>query len=211
MATPPIVQAGHPVLRSPARPVEPDAIRSKEMQALVRRMIEAMRRAPGVGLAAPQIGVGLQVIVLEDDERLMGRLSPEERALRGRVAWPTTVLFNPQLTLIGDAKATFFEGCLSVSGWSALVERSLEVEVTGLDGNGEPVVHRASGWPARIFQHEVDHLRGTLYVDRMMTRTFGWNDEVTAYWARKPVDEVIAGLDARRSPDGAPERQGGAA
>jgi peptide deformylase len=144
------------------------------------------------------------VLVLEDDERLMGRLSPEERALRGRVPWPTTVLFNPELTLIGEARATFFEGCLSVAGWSALVERALEVEVRGLDANGEPVVHRASGWPARIFQHEVDHLRGTLYVDRMMTRTFGWNDEVTAYWARRPVDEVIAGLDARRTPDGEP-------
>jgi peptide deformylase len=203
MASPPIVQAGHPVLRGAARPVEPDTIPSKEMQALVRRMVEAMRKAPGVGLAAPQIGVPAAVIVLEDGERLMGRLSAEERALRGRVPWPLTVVFNPELTVVGDATATFFEGCLSVAGWSALVERALEVEVRGLDERGEPVVHRASGWPARIFQHEVDHLRGTLYVDRMMTRTFGWNDEVTAHWARKPVDEVVSSLDARRAP-GAP-------
>lgn len=201
MASPPIVQAGHPVLRAPARPVEPDAISTKDVQALVRRMIEAMRRAPGVGLAAPQIGVPLSVIVLEDGERLMGRLSAEERAARGRVPWPLTVVFNPELTVIGADTATFFEGCLSVAGWSALVERALDVEVRGLDANGEPVVHRATGWPARIFQHEVDHLRGTLYVDRMLTRTFGWNDEVTAHWARRPVDEVVAALDARRAPE----------
>ncbi len=188
------------MLRAAAEAVDPSAIPTKEIEVLVRRMVDAMRKAPGVGLAAPQIGVGLAVIVLEDGDKLMGRLSPEERAARGRVPWPLTVLFNPELTVVGEGRATFFEGCLSVEGWSALVERALEVEVRGLDAHGEPVVHRASGWPARIFQHEVDHLRGTLYIDRMMSRTFGTNAEVGAHWTRHPVEDVIETLDARRAP-----------
>jgi len=188
------------VLRARAEAVEPDAIATKEMQSLVRRMVDTMRRAPGVGLAAPQLGVGLRVIVLEDSNKLMGRLSPGERALRGRVPWPLTVLFNPELHLVGDARATFFEGCLSVEGWSALVERALEVEVGGLDGDGQPVVHRASGWPARILQHEVDHLDGALYVDRMHSRTFGHNDEVSLRWSRRAVSEVEGELAAHAPP-----------
>ena len=199
-APPRIVQAGHPVLRGVAKPVDPALITSREIEILVRRMVDAMRKAPGVGLAAPQIGVDLAVLVLEDGERLMGRLSPEERLARGRVPWPLTVVFNPELTVIGDARATFFEGCLSVEGWSGLVERALEVEVRGLDAKGEPVVHRASGWPARIFQHEVDHLRGTLYVDRMFPRTFGTNAEIGAHWTNLPVSDVLAALDAKRAP-----------
>lgn len=198
--SPRIVQAGHPALRRRADAVEPDSIATKEMQALVRRMVDTMRRAPGVGLAAPQLGVSLRVIVLEDGEKLMSRLSLEERALRGRVAWPLTVLFNPEIHIVGEGRATFFEGCLSVEGWSALVERALEVEVHGLGAEGEPVSFRASGWPARIFQHEVDHLDGALYVDRMLTRTFGHNDEVSARWARRPVAEVASELAAHEPP-----------
>jgi peptide deformylase len=205
--SPRIVQAGHAALRQRADLVDPSAISTKEMQALVRRMIDTMRRAPGVGLAAPQLGVSLRVIVLEDGEKLMGRLSPEERALRGRVTWPLTVLFNPEIEILGEERATFFEGCLSVEGWSALVTRALEVEVRGLGPEGEPVVHRASGWPARIFQHEIDHLDGTLYVDRMLSRTFGHNDEVSLRWSRRPVGETEAELDAHAPPPERPVRK----
>lgn len=198
--SPRIVQAGHPALRRPADLVDPGEITTKEMQALVRRMVDSMRRAPGVGLAAPQLGVSLRVIVLEDSDKLMGRLSPEERALRARVPWPLTVVFNPELRFVGDGRATFFEGCLSVEGYSALVERAFEVEVRGLGPEGEPVVHRASGWPARIFQHEVDHLDGALYVDRMLSRTFGNNDEVSLRWSKRPVAETVSELAANDAP-----------
>jgi peptide deformylase len=161
-------------------------------------MVAAMRAAPGVGLAAPQIGVGLQVIVLEDAEALMAKLSPGERAARGRTPFPLKVIINPKLTSRGRGRATFFEGCLSVKGYMALVERDLEVEVTGLDERGNPLVWQASGWPARILQHEVDHLLGTLYVDRMQSRTFCCNEEVSERWIKRPVDEVRAALDADR-------------
>jgi peptide deformylase len=172
MALPPIVRAGHPVLRSVAASVPPALFGTSELRQLVASMVEVMRKAPGVGLAAPQIGVDLALVVLEDAEALMSRLSPEDRAARWRVAFPLTVIANPVLSVRGEARATFFEGCLSVPGYMALVERALEVEVTGLDERGDPVVWRVAGWPARILQHEVDHLAGTLYVDRMITRTF---------------------------------------
>jgi peptide deformylase len=195
-ALPDIVHAGHPVLRSIAAPVPPERFGTAELKELVATMAEVMRRAPGVGLAAPQIGLDVALIVLEDAAALMGRLSPEDRASRGRVAFPLTAIANPVLTLHGDARATFFEGCLSVPGYMALVERALEVEVTGLDVNGDPVSWRVAGWPARILQHEVDHLAGTLYVDRMISRTFGANAEVATRWLGRTIDEVRAGLGA---------------
>lgn len=193
-ALPPIVQAGHPVLRAEALPVPAELLGTKKLRELVDAMTEVMRKAPGVGLAAPQIGVGLRLIVLEDAEAFMSRLTPEQRAARGRTAFPLTVIANPVLTTLSapDRRATFFEGCLSVPGYMALVERDLEVEVTGVDAEGDPVLWRASGWPARILQHEVDHTRGTLYVDRMIPRTFAANAEVQARWLGLPAEEVLA-------------------
>ena len=199
MALPPIVQAGHPMLRTASAPVPPELFGTSKLQRLVAEMTEVMRRAPGVGLAAPQIGVGLALIVLEDSETLMAKLSPEERAARGRVAFPLKVIANPVLSTHGEVRATFFEGCLSVPGYMALVERALEVEVTGVDADGDPVTWRAAGWPARILQHEVDHLGGTLYVDRMIARTFATNAEVQARWLALSADDVRASLGASRA------------
>ena len=84
----------------------------------------------------------------------------------------------------------FFEGCLSVKGYVGLVERSAEVEVTGVDENGAPQTWRVRGWPARILQHEVDHLEGTLYIDRMETRSFATADHAKALYAGKPIAEI---------------------
>ncbi|HVK71560.1 MAG TPA: peptide deformylase, partial [Polyangium sp.] len=190
MSKPRIVQAGSPVLRAAAAPVARDQITSRDNRLLVKKMVETMRQAPGVGLAAPQIGVSLQVIVLEDDNTRMARLTKEQREERGRAPFPLTVVFNPELRVLGDEKATYFEGCLSVGGYMALVERPFAVEVTGLDERGEPLRWEARGWPARILQHEVDHLRGVLYVDRMITRTLSCNDEMGARWLETPVAEV---------------------
>jgi peptide deformylase len=199
MALPPIAQAGHPVLRKAATPVGPDLFGTAKLRQLAAVMAEVMRKAPGVGLAAPQIGVDLALIVLEDSDALMARLPPEDRQTRGRVAFPLTVIANPTLTLHGDASATFFEGCLSVPGYMALVERVLEVEVTGLDTEGQRMSWRVTGWPARILQHEVDHLRGTLYVDRMISRTFCANAEAQARWLTMPASDVLASLCAENS------------
>lgn len=189
MSLPKIVQTGKTVLRVPASPVTPEQIGSPELKRLVATMIKVMRAAPGVGLAAPQLGVPLQILVMEDKDSLMTKLSPDQRALRGRVPFPLTVLFNPELSPVGDSEYTFFEGCLSVSGFSALVPRKGAVQVRGLDESGTPVCIDAEGWPARIFQHEIDHLKGVLYIDRMLSRSFCVNEEA-AHWLLKPVDEV---------------------
>jgi peptide deformylase len=188
----PIVQAGAPVLRERAAEVAPERIASAEIQGLIARMIAAMRAVPGVGLAAPQLGVPLRVLVLEDTEERMARLTAEERGERERVVVPVRVFINPVLRAIGEERRTFFEGCLSVDGWAALVERYAEVEVSGLDERGQPQTMHVRGWPARILQHEVDHLDGTLYVDRMVSRSFSTGEQAKERFAGKPIAEILA-------------------
>jgi len=195
MQKPNITRAGNPVLRAVAAEVAPGELGSKALVELVSKMVEAMRAAPGVGLAAPQLGVSKRVIVVEDTEARMSKLSSKDRSTRGRVTLPLLVVVNPDLTLIGDKTATFFEGCLSVPSYMALVERALEVRVRGTNEHGDPVDLTVSGWPARIFQHEVDHLDGMLYVDRMLTRSFGDDGEVVQRWMHLPTDEVRTLLD----------------
>ena len=113
---------------------------------------------------------------------------------RERAPFDTRVFVNPTLRLLGDERAMFFEGCLSVKGFVALVERSREVEVTGLDEHGAPQTMRATGWPARILQHEFDHLEGMLYIDRMLTRSFASSQLAHERYAGKSADEVRAML-----------------
>ncbi|MBI2390720.1 MAG: peptide deformylase [Deltaproteobacteria bacterium] len=193
-ALPRIVQAGDPVLRAVAQLVPEKDLGTPELRALVETMIAVMHAAPGVGLAAPQIGVPLRVIVLEDEEGRMARLSKTQRDERGRVPFGVRAFINPTLRVVGDDQMTYFEGCLSVSGWAALVPRARTVEVTGVDVEGHPQRWEVSGWPARILQHEVDHLLGTLYVDRMISRTFCSSEELSTRWADKSVDEVRKAL-----------------
>lgn len=188
---PAIVQTGAAVLRARAAEVAPERIPSAEIQDLVTTMIATMRQAPGVGLAAPQIGVSLRVIVLEDRPDLMAKLTPDELRERERVELPVHVVINPVLRPIGGETRTFFEGCLSVQGYAALVERHHEVEVTGLDRAGRPQTLRMRGWPARILQHEVDHLDGTLYVDRMLSRSFSTGEQARARFGGRPIAEIL--------------------
>jgi peptide deformylase len=187
----PIVQAGLPVLRARADDVPPEVIRAPEIQSLIATMIATMREAPGVGLAAPQIGVGLRVIVLEDRADLVKSLTADELHERERAPFATRVFVNPTLYPVGEERVTFFEGCLSVRGYVALVERYREVEVAGFDEHGAPQRWRVRGWPARILQHEVDHVDGTLYVDRMLTRSFAEADQAKALYGGKPIAEVL--------------------
>nr|KYP54026.1 hypothetical protein KK1_000192 [Cajanus cajan] len=135
-------------------------------------MIRVMRKAPGVGLAAPQIGVPLRIIVLEDTKEYVSYVPKEEAKVQDRRAFDLLVILNPKLEKKGKRTALFFEGCLSVDGFRAVVERHLDVEVTGLDRYGAPIKINAYGWQARILQHECDHLDGTIYVDKMVPRTF---------------------------------------
>ena len=189
-----IVQAGEPVLRAQARPLTREEIVSDEIQRLIRDMQETMRDAPGVGLAAPQVGVGLQLAVIEDREELLRSLPAEELAEKERKPVPFQVIINPEITLLGDDRADFYEGCLSLSGFSGVVSRARRVRVAYLNERGEAQSVEASGWYARILQHEIDHLRGTLYIDRMESRTFTSVENWSRFWKGKPVRDVVEGL-----------------
>ena len=141
----PIVQAGDPVLRVPARPLSLDEIQSPTIQQLIADMRETMRAAPGVGLAAPQIGLPLQLAVIEDAPEYQANATPAELAERERAVVPFQVIINPALTLVPGTAVEFFEGCLSVDGWMALVPRAAAVRVEALDEQGRDVRIEARG------------------------------------------------------------------
>jgi len=191
----PIVHAGEPVLRQQARALSPQEIRSKEIQKLIEHMRETMREAPGVGLAAPQIGLSLQLAVIEDRKQYHKEIAPEQLALRERRPVPFHVVVNPRIRIVEEHQiAEFFEGCLSLPGYFALVPRSRSVRVECLDQRGNPKTIEASGWYARILQHEIDHLHGNLYIDRMHSRSLSSTENWEKFWKGKPIAEVRSGL-----------------
>jgi peptide deformylase len=181
---------GEPVLRGRAKPLQPEEILLPSTRELIAAMRETMTDAPGVGLAAPQVGLPLQLAVIEDREENMKDLTRELLAERERKPVPFHVIINPVLTLESEAEVEFFEGCLSLPGLMALVPRARKVKVECLDEHGQPKVIRASGWYARILQHEIDHLLGTLYVDRMRSVSLCSLENYTRHWKGKPIPEV---------------------
>ena len=195
-----IVQAGDPVLRKQSRPLTKDEIRSASIQLLIDLMRNTMREAPGVGLAAPQIGKSIQLAVIEDRAEYLTRLSADEMAETQRAAIPFHVIINPKLTILGKSSAQFFEGCLSVVGYQAIVDRSLNVRVDCLNEQGEEVTIKAQGWYARILQHEIDHLNGTLYIDRMKTRTLTTGENMTKFWNNQSIEQVLSELHSNETP-----------
>ncbi|KAL4623577.1 peptide deformylase, mitochondrial isoform X1 [Arapaima gigas] len=167
-----VCQVGDPVLRGCAEAVDPREIRGPEVQKVIGTLVKVMRRLECVGLSAPQIGVPLRILALEFPERAVLDVPPAGREARGLTPVELRVFVNPQLRVLDSRTASFMEACESISGFSACVARYLSVEVSGLNEMAEPVTWQASGWPARILQHEMDHLDGVLYVDRMDSRTF---------------------------------------
>ena len=181
---------GEPVLRNRARPLWPEEIMLPSTRDLIAAMRETMQDAPGVGLAAPQVGLPLQLAVIEDREEYMKDFSQEVLTERERKPVPFHVIINPVLTLESAAEIEFFEGCLSLPGLVALVPRARKVKVECLDEHGHPKVIRASGWHARILQHEIDHLSGALYVDRMRSVSLCSLDNFARHWKGKSMAEV---------------------
>jgi len=190
-----IVQVGWPVLRQGARQLTVDEIHSAAIQQLIEQMRDTMREAPGVGLAAPQIGQPLQLAVIEDREEYLRGIDPIVLQERERVPVPFHVIINPRLTIVEEAPLVFFEGCLSLDGFAALVPRALAVRVECLNERGESRVIQARGWYARILQHEIDHLNGTLYIDRMLTRSFMSIENLTKHWADKSMGQLQTALN----------------
>jgi peptide deformylase len=190
-----IVQTGHPVLRQQARALTPAEIAGKEIQKLIESMRKTMHEAPGVGLAAPQIGLSLQLAVIEDREEYHKDVAAEQLRERERRPVPFHAIINPRITEMSTDSAEFFEGCLSLPGFSALVPRARAVRVEFLNERGLKETLEASGWYARILQHEIDHLRGTLYIDRMKTRTFSSLDNWNKFWKGKSIEEIKKACD----------------
>jgi len=150
-----IVTAPDPILRQRARKVR--AV-TKEIQTLMDDMVETMRAAPGVGLAAPQVGVSQRVIVVEYAEPIEDPEAPPQPPKLYAVA-------NPEIVRHSSDTEIAYEGCLSVPGYIGEVERFSNVTIKGLNRSGYPFRLKARGWIARIFQHEINHLDGTLYID----------------------------------------------
>ncbi len=168
MAIRPVLRMGDSRLLEPARPV--DRLDTPELHALVADMEDTMRALDGAGLAAPQIGVGLQVVIfgLEHNPRY-----PDAEAV------PFTVLVNPVLEPLGDEIEEGWEGCLSVPGMRGLVPRYRRLRYRGFDPYGEPIERSVSEFHARVVQHECDHLAGILYPMRIRDlRNFGFTAEL---------------------------------
>jgi peptide deformylase len=189
-----IVQVGEAVLRTQARPLTRQEVTSDEIARLVDDMRETMYDAPGVGLAAPQVGLPLQLAVIEDREDFLKAIPPAELSEKERTPVPFHVIINPKIEIVGDDTAQFFEGCLSLSGFSALVPRSRQVRVTYWNDHGEEKSVLAAGWYARILQHEIDHLHGTLYIDKMRPRSFTSVENFARSWKTKTISEIVDDL-----------------
>lgn len=159
MAVRKIIRMGHPILRAPARSLEPDEIGSDAMHRLVTDMIDTLHDYGGIGLAAPQIAepIRLAIVDLPGGPSRYGDL-PEV---------PLTTFINPQIEVLDPTTAGYWEGCLSVPGLRGYVARPQHIRVQALNLAAEPIEMTFQGFPATVFQHEFDHLDGTLYVDRI--------------------------------------------
>ena len=175
MAIRPVLKMGHPVLRQVATPVVQFG---DDLQALIADMDETMRSLSGAGIAAPQIGVSQRVVIFEVEENpRYPHVSPV----------PYTVLINPELTPLGDEMAEGWEGCLSVPGMRGLVPRYHRLRYRGFDQHGAPIERTVEGFHARVVQHEVDHLDGILYPQRVRDlRDFGFEDVLLAQMTPMP-------------------------
>ena len=189
-----IAQIGEQVLRAPANQLSRQDILSPKTQELIEHMRDTMRNAPGVGLAAPQVGVPLQLAVIEDREEYQKKFTPAQLSERQRQPIPFHVIVNPRIVSLDNTGLEFFEGCLSMAGYSAIVPRARAVTVEHLNEHAENKRVEAVGWYARILQHEIDHLAGVLYVDRMRTCTLTTVENLERFWKDEPASDVLAKL-----------------
>lgn len=178
-----IARLGNPVLRRIAEPVDVNAVVSDpehEIHEFIDDLTETMHHEGGVGIAAPQVGRSLQIIVVEYQEN--ERYTDQESI-------PLQVFFNPVVTRFGGEPRSFWEGCLSLKEFRGLVTRPSEVTVEAFDREGKPVTIEAEGFLAIVLQHEVDHLHGKVFIDRIadMTR-LAYNEEFQTFWVEEGAE-----------------------
>ena len=176
-----ILKLGNPILRQTARKLTKEEILSSEIQGLIPKMWDVMKNAGGIGLAAPQIGISIQlaVIKLESDSERYDNLENSEEF----------VIFNPKLAVIDEQKQGFWEGCLSVPGLRGYVERPRKLKINFLNENADEKEIIVEDFLATVFQHELDHLFGFLYVDRLnSTKDLVFEEELTNIASEKLLD-----------------------
>ena len=181
----PIVQAGEPVLRQQTAAYA-GQLSKRTLTKLIDAMHTTMIEAPGVGLAATQIGLGLALAVVEDHVR------DDEDDPREIAEFPFHVIINPSYEPIGTETRSFYEGCLSFDGYQAVRRRWLDITARWQDEDGKSHEERLHGWPARIFQHETDHLSGELYIDKAEIRSLATTENLEDLWCEDPVPTEAA-------------------
>ena len=170
-----IARLGHPKIRYGAKLVSPYELQSSEIQKFIQDLVETMRDAHGVGIAAPQVHVSKQVIAVE--------VSPDNPRYPNQSAIPLVVLVNPKIVQYVEEMENGWEGCLSVPDLRGQVPRSTRVRVQALDRHGEEVEFDAQDFYARVIQHEVDHLQGQVFLDRLSDlSTLTYLREYEQYW-----------------------------
>ena len=179
MAVLKVAKLGNPILRKISKQVDLKELAGQqgELQDFIDDMIDTMREEDGVGLAAPQVNRSLQIVVLEyeNNERY-----PDESSI------PVTVLVNPVLSDYGEEKALGWESCLSLIDFRGLVPRSTSVTLKAYDRDGDRIEKRATGFEAVVLQHEIDHLNGKVFLDRMEDLTkLAYQEEFEKFWLKK--------------------------
>jgi len=184
MAIRPVLTIGNPLLRLVARDVTADELRSEAFGQLIGDMIETMHHEQGIGIAAPQIGESVAVAVIEIDE--------ESVRYPGQEPFGQRVFVNPKITVLDADEQGFWEGCLSVPNLRGYVERPRRVRVDYLEPDGTRRAIEAEGFLATVFQHELDHLAGVLYVDRIRDTTkLATLEDYLRYWRDVPGEEHL--------------------
>jgi peptide deformylase len=184
MAVRKIVRMGHPVLRRVARPLSAEEIRSPALRVLLDDMVDTLRDYGGIGLAAPQIAESVRVAIIE---------IPGDSSRYGEIpTMPLTAFINPKIEVVDPAARGYWEGCLSVPGLRGFVERSQHVRVRYTTLDGDDAALELRGFLATVFQHELDHLDGTLYIDRIKdSKLLAFEEEFTRYLAPQEAGDVL--------------------
>ena len=170
-----VARMGHPVLRKRAQPLDPREIATPRIQRLIDDMFETMNDSRGIGLAGPQVHESIRLFVAGVDDPDGGM--------------PPVVVINPEVTAIGSAVEEDWEGCLSIPDIRGRVPRAAKIRLRALDRRGRPLALTADGYPARVIQHETDHLDGVLFLDRMTSfESVTFLEEYGRYWTRKDDD-----------------------
>jgi peptide deformylase len=179
-----VSRLGHPVLRTKARPIDPRSITTPAVQRLIDDMFDTMREYSGVGLAAPQVHEGVRLFVAGLRTGALGAEVKDDGEM------PLVALVNPEVTLVGASTEAGWEGCLSIPDMRGRVPRAPAVKVKALDRTGKPISFTAKGFPARVIQHEFDHLDGILFLDRMAGfETLTFIEEYDRFWSRHDDEE----------------------